>query len=96
LPRIIFDDPEEFIHWLNDIVRRKPENYVFFVTSRDEFIAMPVVSTRPHLCAYYKIPSIEEEGVKNRQRIMEAARSINLKIFFIERMDWDYEKMMKD
>lgn len=86
MPRIIFDDPNEFKKWVRYFI--SAEKYVAMqVPENMEIIIAPLKSTRPLYYLYYRATSCEE-----LDDILNLLKSLGIKIFNVGGVDWNLDR----
>ena len=89
MPRLVFESLEDLKKWMKEQVRPKAANFVIFYTKEDhEIIVHPIVSTRPIFVGYYKCKTEEN----TEQLANELAKEIGLRVYPLQRLEWDLEK----
>jgi hypothetical protein len=84
MPRLIFEEHEEFANWVD--AHCTPPRYEFYITSYGELIAAPLKATKPTTYAMKKM------ATDDLKKIKDLLISKGYKVYIINRLDWDTER----
>ena len=87
MPRLRFEQEQDFLSAIKRLVT-KPSNFVCFVTTDNELVIYPTVSTKPSFVLYMGFN-------KRPQDIISKILSEGISVLNVSKVDWDPEKTLQ-